>query len=105
MSSSTRQLLLMETCSTGSGRNPLEPAAWAGALSRSPAMAPDQVAGPLRWLAAPPDGGKIRPSSHGGGLPLRQTRLPVIRVWLEPYAIANRLVRNAITPPSSPMRA
>jgi len=87
-----QELLLMDLLD-GFSRNPLEPAAWAGGAGPEAGYGPSQVAGPLRWLAGPAGLVEIGHPANGGGFHF-DNEAPRHRVWLEPYAIANRLVRN-----------
>ena len=87
-----QELLLMDLLD-GFSRNPLEPAAWVGGAGPEAGYGPSQVAGPLRWLDGPSGLVEIGHPANGGGFHF-DNEAPRHRVWLEPYAIANRLVRN-----------
>jgi ergothioneine biosynthesis protein EgtB len=80
-----QELLLMDLLD-GFSRNPLEPA------YRQPAAAPGDVAKPLQWIEHP--GGLVEIGADPEGGFHFDNEAPRHRHWLEPHAIASRLVRN-----------
>ena len=100
-----QELLLMDLLD-GFSRNPLEPAAYptgaggvepektyeAGAEAAPATPSWIEVAGGLVEIGHPGDSGGPGPSSGGFHF---DNEAPRHRIWLEPFAIANRLVSNA----------
>lgn len=80
-----QELLLMDLLD-GFSRNPLEPA------YRQPAAATGDVAEPLQWIEHP--GGLVEIGADPEGGFHFDNEAPRHRHWLEPHAIASRLVRN-----------
>ncbi len=80
-----QELLLMDLLD-GFSRNPLEPA------YRQLGTAPGEVAEPLQWIEHP--GGLVEIGADPEGGFHFDNEAPRHRHWLEPHAIASRLVRN-----------
>ncbi len=80
-----QELLLMDLLD-GFSRNPLEPA------YRQPAGLPGEAAEPLEWIEHP--GGLVEIGADPEGGFHFDNEAPRHRHWLEPHAIASRLVRN-----------
>ena len=80
-----QELLLMDLLD-GFSRNPLEPA------YRQPAGLPGEAAEPLEWIEHP--GGLVEIGAGPEGGFHFDNEAPRHRHWLEPHAIASRLVRN-----------
>jgi ergothioneine biosynthesis protein EgtB len=85
-----QELLLMDLLD-GFSRNPLEPIAFPGAEGPEDSYRRSRVAGSLQWVGGPD--GLVEIGHAAGGFHF-DNEAPRHRVWLEPYAIANRLVRN-----------
>jgi ergothioneine biosynthesis protein EgtB len=85
-----QELLLMDLLD-GFSRNPLEPIAFPGADGPEDGYLRCRIAGPLHWLSGPAGLVEI---GHAGANFHFDNEAPRHRVWLEPYAMANRLVRN-----------
>ena len=90
-----QELLLMDLLD-GFSRNPLEPVACGEAWAEGPAAAPTdltwlQLAGGLVEIGHP--GGDSGPGPSPGGFHF-DNEAPRHRQWLEPFAIAERLVNN-----------
>ncbi|MGB5241755.1 MAG: ergothioneine biosynthesis protein EgtB [Prochlorococcaceae cyanobacterium] len=80
-----QELLLMDLLD-GFSRNPLEPA------YRQLGTSPGEVAEPLQWIEHP--GGLVEIGADPEGGFHFDNEAPRHRHWLEPHAIASRLVRN-----------
>ena len=86
-----QELLLMDLLD-GFNRNPLEPIAFAGAGGPEATYRQSSVEGPIRWLSGP--AGLVEIGHGETGSFHFDNEAPRHRVWLEPFAIASRLVRN-----------
>jgi ergothioneine biosynthesis protein EgtB len=82
-----QELMLMDLIATFF-ENPLHPAVWKGAPPRAPASAP----GEHEWTRHP--GGLVE-IGHDGPDFAFDCEGPRYKVWLEPYALADRTVTNA----------
>jgi ergothioneine biosynthesis protein EgtB len=82
-----QELMLMDLTATFF-ENPLHPAVWAGPAPRVPAVAPGETG----WNAHP--GGLVEIGHDGAGFAF-DCEGPRHKVWLEPFALADRTVTNA----------